>query len=95
MIRTWVELWIDNDDYFDLLTTQLETFEKFTRRDNSLTPKLKSAFLEFILLSKKLTKNYWEKEAIEKLRLEIANASNLVFKSWLLEKTNLGKKEPS
>lgn len=88
LIRSWFELWCIDDNYFDLFLTQLDTFEKYTRRDKFLTSKLKDAFLKFISFTKKLLTAPNEKRLLIKIHQEIEEEPNLVFKKWLLEKAD-------
>ncbi len=86
LIRSWFELWMKDQSYFDFLATQLETFEKFIRRDQSASENLKSGFLKFIGFTKKILSIERDKKMLIDLYQEIEEQSNLVFKKWLFEK---------
>ncbi|MEM9822801.1 MAG: hypothetical protein AAF985_17100 [Bacteroidota bacterium] len=86
LIRSWFELWLSQETYFDLLLTQLESFEKYTRRDRALTSKLKTAFVKFILFTKKILNAARDKKLMKAIQSEIQREPNLVLKKWLLEK---------
>ena len=91
VIRCWFERWLEDEGYFELLLAQLEAFEKFTRRDYALKPKLRENFLRFIAYTKKLTLSWWDKNAVQKLNQEMEGPTNVVFKKWLLEKAGQRK----
>lgn len=86
LIRCWFELWLKKESYFDFLLNQVDAFEKFIRRDRSLTPKLKAAFLKFILYTKKIFNAPYGKGVSIKITQAINQEPNLVLKKWLLEK---------
>lgn len=86
LVRCWFELWLLDNSYFELLLSQIESFEKFTRRDQALTAKTKQAFLNFIAFTKKLLIIPKEQQKLKDLHDEIDTHANLVLKKWLLAK---------
>ena len=91
LIRSWFELWKKDDHYYDFLIIQLETFEKYIRRNKSLTSNKKETIFKFIFYTKRMAGINWNKEEIKILKKEIEQEPFLVFKKWLLEKL-MGKK---
>ena len=87
LIRAWYELYEKNDNYYDMLSNQIEAFEKYIRREKSIPESLSEGYLKFIKCTMKLLN---KREGIEKeteLKARILNEPNVVFKNWLLEKT--------
>lgn len=86
LIRIWFDLIPQNDSYFDLLMNQLESFEKYIRRDKTMPVRLSKGYLNFIAFTKKLAKKKKDKKTKKKLKEEITEEQNLILKSWLLER---------
>ncbi len=93
MVRAWFELFCKEESYSELVLAQLDAFEKYVRRDKTLTIKLSSAYLKFISITKKLVNKRWERNFIFELEKEIKKEANLVLKGWLLEKVSLYQKK--
>lgn len=88
LVRSWFELWIKNENYFDFLINQLNAFEKFVRRNKSLTPKLKEAYLKFIFYTKNIINKCWDQKSLYEIQVKIQQEKSLALKRWLLEKTD-------
>ena len=85
-IKSWFELWLKDNSYFDVLIAQLDAFEKFIRRDKLIRANIKDATLKSISYTRKLIGCLGDTASINKLKDEITNEQNLVLKRWLLEK---------
>ncbi|MBI1228020.1 MAG: hypothetical protein GC192_22500 [Bacteroidetes bacterium] len=90
IIRSWYELYVERGDCFDVLMSQLDAFEKFTRRDKMQNPRMKEALLKFISYTKKLVNRHWDDKLVAELGDEISKEPNIALKQWLLEKTAKG-----
>ncbi|MCB0522471.1 MAG: hypothetical protein H6577_18200 [Lewinellaceae bacterium] len=87
LIRSWFELYMENDNYLELLMAQLETLEKYARREKSLTPGMVAGFQKYLSFLKKIVHRKWDNTLIAELELEMIQEQNLMMKNWLLEKT--------
>lgn len=92
VIKALFELYWTDESYMDVLLAQLDAFEKYARRSKVLTSRLTGAFIKFIIFTKKLTNAKGSKKSYDKLRIELEQEPNVVFKQWLLEKATQYKK---
>lgn len=88
LVRTWFELFLLDRSYFEMLSMQLEAFEKFTRRNKKIQPRLAEAYLHFIMFTKKIANAIIEGKKKAALKVEIKKQPTLALKSWLLEKAS-------
>lgn len=85
-IKSWFELWREDDRYFDILIAQLDAFEKFIRRNKMIRASMKDATLKSISYTRKLIGCLGDTTSMNKLKEEVTNEQNLVLKRWLFEK---------
>lgn len=76
--------------YQTWLSSSLESFEKYVRRNETLSKNTKNAYLDFVLILQKLTKFKLSREVADKATkkqfIEMVEKSNrVVSKLWLLE----------
>ena len=91
-IRSGFELFVKNSEFFYFVNSQMNSFEKFLRRDELRGNSNKEASLNFIKLTKKLLLLRLEnkkRDAFLKLEKEVEKEPSVVLKKWLLEKINL------
>lgn len=86
LLRSWFEIYLKDDSYFDLLMTQFDSFEKYIRRNKEVSIRLAEGFLNFVGLSRKIVIKKLEGKNIEGVKTEIENTTNLVYRIWLLDK---------
>ena len=82
LIRTYFMLFIENDDYENLLFSQLDAFEKFIRRETIISDVEKRRHLNFISLTKKMAAASHSAASLSKLREGIASSGNLDIRQW-------------
>lgn len=85
--RAWFELSLKDESYHEVLLAQLDSFEKFTRRNSAIPPRLSEGVLNFIEITRKLASNMGDKKKLAQLKIRIEAEPNLTLKNWLLEKT--------
>lgn len=86
IVRSWYELFRRDTKYFELLIAQLEAFEKYTRRNKTVSPRIVEGLLKFIGFTKKLTLIHLSNEDVGSIKSEIVKEKNVALKSWLLKK---------
>lgn len=97
LLRTYFELFLLDDNYYDLVLAQTQAFEKFIRRENSISKVKKQMFLNFIRFTRKTTNAILQNAVDKKLYNSIQKTGPMVLKSWLIEKVEATqkKKKPS
>lgn len=88
LLKSYFEMFLQDDSYYDLILSQLEAFEKYIRRENSISPHRQLNFLSFARFFKKLVHYHFQKQDLSHLQHEISNVNTVSNKPWLLEKTN-------
>lgn len=86
LIKIRYDLYLKDSSYFELLLNQLESFEKIIRREKLLPEQMVTGYLKFIVYTKKMIQIGGDLKSRERLRQEILNETNLVLKSWLLDR---------
>lgn len=86
--RAWFEIALTDEPYQEILLAQLDAFEKFTRRNQAIPPRLLEGTLNFIEFTRKLTLNKEDKKKMAQLKIGIEAEPNLVLRNWLLEKAS-------
>ncbi len=90
-IRTLFELFLINQDYFELLISNIKAYESFILRDEKFNSKKWIPHLNCIKIIRRSTKMILDFESGEKVHQwmsnEIAKRKNVVSKKWLLEKS--------
>ena len=91
-LQNHFELFLEDDNYYDLFQTELNAFEKFMRRNALLTENKKQAYLNTVFFLRYLVKigntpyNTNRVEMIQKLKLELISTKSLANKKWLEDK---------
>ena len=90
MVRALTELFEENPDKYNFCLGQILTIEKYIRRKKVLSEKKSEAYLNFIKITKKILTLRWKNKLnnteIRKLKTKISMDSNIIAKSWLLQK---------
>lgn len=95
-IRTLFEMFNKDQspEQYTFSLGQIQTIEKYIRRRKNLSKKKTKAYLNFIKTTKKLLKLKWDNKLtlseINKLKTRISKYEDIVCKSWLLQKLDLG-----
>lgn len=82
LIRTYFMLFIEDGYYENLLYSQLDSFEKFIRRETIISDVEKRRHLNFISLTKKMAAASNSAASLSKLREGITNSGNLDIRQW-------------
>ena len=92
LMRLWFEKFYENNDYYDFLLAQLDAFEKYIRRNTSISTFKKEENLNLILAIKKMANYIYQKksakEIIEKMKLFLADEKRIIAIRWIEEKLN-------
>lgn len=86
--RAWFEISLTDEPYQEILLAQLDAFEKFTRRNQAIPPRLSAGTLNFIEFTRKLALSKGDKKKMARLKIGIEAEPNLVLRNWLLEKSS-------
>lgn len=85
-IRAWFEMfWVD-PNYYELLSAQLDAFEKYTRRNKVITPRMLEGVRKFIFYTRKLAALKLDKKNTAVVKPLIEAEANVPLKNWLLNK---------
>lgn len=85
-IRISYELIDKEYSYFDLLSNQLDAFEKYIRREKTIKKDTVERNLTFIRYVRSLINNNKNTLTMKKTRTELVDEQNVALKDWLLEK---------
>lgn len=90
LVRALSELFQEHPDKYEYCIGQILTIEKYIRRKKDLSEIKSNAYLTFIKTTKKILnlkwKNKFTKVEIKKLKNKVSQESNVIAKSWLLQK---------
>ena len=86
LIRTYVELFLINDSYYDLSIAQINTFEKYIRNNKVLSEQAVEGYLGFVRFTKKMLNLNLQNKDLVKFKAKVESSKNLILKNWLLEK---------
>ena len=89
LLRTYMEMFLLNNDYYELVLAQTHAFEKYVRRYASIANSKKQMFLNFILFTRKLINATLQKNVDKNLYEAIVSTEPMVLKSWLLSKIKI------
>ena len=89
LVRSWYEMYLKDDNFLEMVLAQLAALEKFLRRDKTMPPRMKDAYLKFVSFTKKLVNGKWDKDLMNELNKEISQDTNLLIKKWLMEKSTV------
>jgi hypothetical protein len=65
-------------------------FEKYLKRNSTLSQEKLLAYLNFVKFIKKIAKSYIENKPSKKINDQIETTKEIVYKSWLLQKCKNG-----
>lgn len=86
LLRTWFELFIEDNSYFEMLMNNIDAFERYTRRNDKINERIKIAFLNFTIYARKIALAIMDKKEMDDLKLEISdNNNNIVLRNWLIK----------
>lgn len=92
LIKVYFEVFQQDDEYFNFVTSQANAFERFLQRNKRVSKNQKSALLNFTACVRKLAKWKMEKQlqevTVSKLKTEIRELHPLYNKGWVLEQIN-------
>jgi hypothetical protein len=86
LIRSYVELFLTDNSYYDLSINQINAFERYLRNNNYYPEKTIEGYLNFCRFTKKLLRLKNQGKATMGLKDKVDSAKNLRLKLWLLEK---------
>lgn len=86
LIKSYFEVFVDDDSYEDILLSSIDAYEKFIRRDTQISDRNESIFLNFAKAVKKLTLFSSKKCDLYPLKKEFDATNLLSNKAWLLDK---------
>ena len=88
-LKSYFDLFRQDDSYYQFLLNYLESFEKWLRRENILSLEQKTAHLNFLKYVKRLVHLQGEKkhsrEMIQSIKEDLSREEAIVSKRWLLE----------
>ncbi len=88
LIRVYVELFWENDSFFDLSLAQLRTFAKYIRNNKTVPESVKGGYLSFVRYTRRLVNLKFQNRNFNKLKSDLEAARNVSMKSWLISKIN-------
>lgn len=86
LLRTYFELYLSDDSYYDLVIAQTQSFEKFIRRNELISNTKKERFLNFVLFIRKIVNTHWYRQTDKSIYQKIEATESVLLKFWLLEK---------
>lgn len=86
LLRTYYEQFEGDQSYYDLLLDQCHAFERFVRRNSSISNTRKALYLNFIAFTRKIANAYLVESPKEELANQLRKTPSVALKSWLLEK---------
>lgn len=86
LLRTYFELFVRDDSYYELLLAQTLSFEKHIRRNKDISTEKADGFLNFIKLTRRVANGLLENHIPEDLIDAIESHVSLPYKEWLLQK---------
>jgi len=84
--RAYFEIFIEDENYLELVLSQIGAHEKFYRRNRYLSKIKVRSNLNFLVFSKQLALARLDIEGLQEIKEKIAAETTLNFKSWLSEK---------
>lgn len=88
LIKSYVELYMNDESYYDMLVTQLESFDRYVRREKMISINNKNSLLNFIRGIQKLVNLKLSKEDLAEFQQKIKSSKSVSNKPWLLSKIN-------
>lgn len=89
LIRTYVELFLKDNTYFELSIAQINTFEKYIRNNTGLPERTMNGYLNFMKFTKKMIHLKGKNKETTGLITKVQLAENVRLKNWLLEKLEI------
>ena len=86
LLRTYFEQFLIDESYYELLIAQTHAFEKFVRRNKTISANRKEIYTNFILFTRTIANAVLQKTVNVQLSNKIKNTKAVILKSWLLEK---------
>lgn len=86
LIRIWFEQFLLDDRNYFFLLDQIDSFEKFVRRQKKIASHKTAAYLNFVKWTKKLVNKHYRHEKDPDLHQQIGASEAFFYKEWLLEK---------
>ena len=90
LIKTWYEKFLMDDSYLHLLTSQIDSFSKFLKRDKTLSKNNKDGIFNFLKVTKLILANQNKlkrsKEYQQNTLSKINNYKYLNGRAWLIDK---------
>jgi len=86
LIRTYVELFLQDDSYYELSIAQINTFEKYIRNNKIFSETVAKGYLNFARHTKKMVNLKIQKKDLSPLEKKLQDTQDTRLKSWLLEK---------
>jgi len=86
LIRTYVELFLKDDSYYELSIAQINTFEKYIRNNKIVSDNVAKEYLNFARFTKRFINMKLQHKDLATLEQKLISTPDLRLKSWLLEK---------
>lgn len=86
LIKSYVELYFKDESYYDLVFTQLETFDRYIRREKMINESNKKSLLNLIRSLQKLINLKLQQEDLTAFNQKIHEFDSVSNKPWLLSK---------
>ncbi|MFT5167522.1 MAG: hypothetical protein ACI8P3_002760 [Saprospiraceae bacterium] len=86
LIRTYIELFLNDDSYYDLSIAHINTFEKYIRNNKVLSENGVEGYLNFCRFTKKIINFKYQGKDTFDIKNKINSVQNVRLKFWLLEK---------
>ena len=86
LLQSYFELTLQDDTFFELFNSYSKSYEKFIRRDTVFSEKRMNAYLNFILLVRRISKQkvnlLWNEREKRKIKNKMKNEDS-ILKNWL------------
>ena len=86
LIRSFFELFLTDDSYYEVLLAQTFSFEKHIRRNKDISTEKADGFLNFIKFTRRVANGILDKNIPASLVEAIQLHMSLPYKDWLLQK---------
>lgn len=86
LIRTYFELFLIDDSYYELLIAQTYAFEKYIRRHSTISVNRLDAYLNFIKFMRQMLFGIQENKNLSHLIPGLKSIDSISFRSWFLKK---------
>ncbi|MEO1628159.1 MAG: hypothetical protein AAFV25_23620, partial [Bacteroidota bacterium] len=86
LLRSYLELLLSDDSYFDLLNAQINNYEKYIRNNQRLASDKVEGYLNFAKFIRRIANSKYQDKKRERIQLQLEDCQNVILKSWLLKK---------